>query len=127
MTKTEALFSFWSGFGIPVFGEHFVPMVSQGRAPAFPYLTYTWEDVSFGESVTLSASLWFMGDSMTQADEKVREIAGVIGNGGVYIACDGGALWIRRGTPFARLFQEESDDMVKRICLTISVECWTEN
>ena len=49
------------------------------------------------------------------------------GRGGILLPCDGGAIWLKRGTPFSQNMGDESDDMVKRKYLNLVVEFLTAN
>jgi hypothetical protein len=127
MTCTEALFRFWNGFGIAAYEKNAVPERGDGNTPlSFPYLTYEVETDGFGQTVSLGASLWFLSSSWERAEEKQEEIARYIGRGGVFLPYDGGVIWIRRGSPFAKRAGDHADDMVKQIKINVSVEFWTE-
>lgn len=96
--------------------------------PTFPYLTYELNTDSFdGEAVALSASLWYRSTSWTQANAKAEEISAAIGRIGKIVECDGGYIWIKRRSPFSQSMGDDSDDMIKRKLLSVSVEFWTEN
>lgn len=129
MTKESALYEFWSSFGLPAYEENSVfAMAEQGNAPTFPYITYEVKTDSFyGEATALSASLWYRSSSWTAANAKKREISEFIGYGGVTANIDDGAIWIKRGSPFASNMGDASDDMIKRVALNILVEFWTQN
>lgn len=96
--------------------------------PTFPYLTYELNTDSFdGEAVALSASLWYRSTSWTQANAKAEEISAAIGRIGKIVECDVGYIWIKRRSPFSQSMGDDSDDMIKRKLLSVSVEFWTEN
>ena len=40
-------------------------------------------------------------------------------------ACDGGAIWIKRGEPFAQNMGDQNDDMIRRKIINLSVEYLT--
>lgn len=126
MTKEAALYTFWSGFDLPAYEENTV--YGMEEAPAFPYITYEVQTDSFeGNAISLSASLWYRSETWTEANAKKREISEYIGMGGITAAIDDGAIWIKRGSPFAQNMGDSSDDMIKRVSLNISVEFWTED
>ena len=129
MTKEQALYEFWSSFGLPAYDENSVfAMASQNSAPAFPYITYEVQTDSFNDNgVTLTASLWYRSTSWSAANAKKREISEFISMGGVTAPIDGGAIWIKRGSPFAQNMGDSSDDMIKRIVLNVNVEYWTQD
>lgn len=123
MTKAAAIYQFWKSFGLPTYEENSVP--TGDNAPAFPYLTYQFATDDFGKEVALTGSLWYRSTSWTQANEKAEEISKAIGRGGKMLPCDGGAVWIKKGTPFAQNMGDESDDKIKRKYLNLVVEYFT--
>lgn len=123
MTKEAALHAFYSSFGLKAYEENAVP--TGDDAPDFPYLTYSVSSDSIGADVALTASLWYRGTSWVQANAKAEEISRRIGRGGKILSCDGGAIWLRRGTPFAQSMGDESDDQIKRKYINITAEFLT--
>lgn len=124
--KEQALQTFWSSFGIPAYDESTVPTGS--NAPAFPYITYNVvTDSLYGNSVAMTASVWDRSSSWQFVTEKSHQIGADIGVGGKSISVDGGYIWIKRGTPFSQRMADDSDDMVRRIYMNISVDFLTED
>ena len=123
MTKEAALHAFYSSFGLKAYEENAVP--TGDDAPDFPYLTYSVSSDSIGTEVALTASLWYRGTSWVQANAKAEEISRQIGRGGKILPCEGGAIWLRRGTPFAQSMGDESDDQIKRKYINITAEFLT--
>ena len=122
MTKAAAIYQFWSGFGLTAYEENTVP-----EDAAFPYVTYQLVTDSFDREVAATASLWYRGESWTDINAKTEEISAHIGLGGKIIKCDGGRIWIKRGQPFAQNMGDESDDLIKRKYLNLTVEYLTAN
>ena len=122
MTKAAAIYQFWSGFGLAAHEENTVP-----EDAAFPYVTYQLVTDSFDREVAATASLWYRGESWTAINAKTEEIARFIGGGGCLIDCDGGFIWLKRGTPFAQNMGDESDDLIKRKYINVTVEYMTAN
>ena len=120
MTKAAAIYQFWSGFGLNAYEENTVPTDA-----AFPYITYQLVTDSFDREVAATASLWYRGESWTAINAKTEEIAQQIGLGGKIIKCDGGRIWIKRGQPFAQNMGDESDDLIKRKYLNVTIEYFT--
>ena len=117
--KTQALYNFFSGFNLPVYEENTVPT---GKiAPELPYITYATATSGFDDNVQISASLWYKGYAWDDADRKAAEINAALANGGKLIPYAGGALWIRRGTPFAQHMADD-DDTIRRIYLNLTAE-----
>lgn len=123
MTKAAALHNFYSSFGLPAYEVNTVPTGED--APSFPYLTYDVITDSFGNNVALSFSIWYRGYSWLKANAKTEEISADIGSGGKIVPCDGGAIWIKRGSPFAQNTQDPSDDLIKRKYINLTAEFLT--
>ena len=122
MTKAAAIYQFWSDFGLTAYEENTVPTDA-----AFPYLTYQLVTDSFDREVAATASLWYRGESWTAINAKTEEISKKIGASGKKIAVDGGGIWIKRGQPFAQNMGDESDDLIKRKYINISIVFITQD
>lgn len=122
MTPEAAIYKFFDGFGIPAYASTSVP----DRAE-FPYITYDlvineWDG---GESL-LTANIWYRTESEAEPNAKVREISSEIGISGITLRCDGGMLWLKRGTPWAQAVNVSGEDeQVKRRYLNIDIEYLT--
>ena len=120
MTKAAAIYQFWSGFGLTAYEENTVPTDA-----VFPYITYQLVTDSFDREIPLTASLWYRSESWTAINSKTEEISQKISRGGKIISCDGGAIWLKRGQPFAQNMGDESDNLIKRKYLNITAEFMT--
>ena len=120
MTKAAAIYKFWNGFGLTAYEENTVPTDSD-----FPYITYQLATDSFDREIPLTASLWYRSESWTGINAKTEEISQKISRGGKIISCDGGAIWLKRGQPFAQNMGDESDNLIKRKYLNIAAEFMT--
>lgn len=123
MTKAAALYNFWSGFGLCAYEETSVP--TGDGAPDFPYITYQVITDGFGGDVALTASVWYRSESWLEINAKTEEIGQSIGRGGRIVPCDGGAIWIKRGQPFAQSMGDDTDNMIRRKYINITVEFLT--
>lgn len=122
MTKDKALHA-WFGQFLPAYPTSNVP-----EDVTFPYLTYELVTGAFdGGEIGLTVNLWYYTESEAVPNKKAQEIAETIGNGGTTIPCDGGLIWIKRGTPWCQNVVEESNPNIKRRYLNITVEYLTEN
>ena len=64
MTKDEALYRFFSGFGIPAYPDTSVLNENGEPDVVLPYLTYTPVfDAWGGEPVSLTVNLWYRTES----------------------------------------------------------------
>lgn len=122
MDKEQALYAFWSSFGLPAYDEYTVP-----DDATLPYITYQTATDSLGQAVPLSASVWYKGTRWDEVSDKADEIAERIGSHGhVVMRLDNGFLWITQGRPFAQRIQPtENSDLIKRIYMNIMVEFLT--
>ena len=120
MTKAAAIYQFWSSFGLTAYEENTVPTDA-----AFPYITYQLVTDSFDRETQFTASIWYRSESWAGINAKTEEISQKISRGGKIISCDGGAIWLKRGQPFAQSMGDESDDLIKRKYLNITAEFLT--
>lgn len=125
MTKQEAIHAFWSDFGLTAYEETAVP--TGDNAPDFPYLTYSVATDSVGNNVGLSASLWYYSKSWQAIALKTEEIAQKIGANGKIVKFTDGALWVRRGSPFAQNMGDSSSDMIRRSFINVTAEFISNN
>lgn len=123
MTKEAALKWFFNGFGIT-----FYPSTAVPKDVIFPYGTYevitsAWES---GE-VSLIVNLWYFTTGESEPNAKARELSETIGLGGKIILCDGGYIWLKRGSPWCQSLTDETDQNIKRRYINITAEYLTEN
>lgn len=121
MDKSQAIFSFWSSFGLTAYDENSVP-----DDAVMPYVTYSDITDSIEYVALLTGSLWYRTPSWKEISQKRDEISEYIGIGGVTIPLDRGYLWITRGTPFAQRMADESDSEVRRIYFNLNGEFLTD-
>ena len=117
MTKAAAIYQFWNSFGLTAYEENTVLHDAD-----FPYITYQLVTDSFEREIPLTASLWYRSENWTTINAKTEEISQKISRGGKIIPCDGGAIWLKRGQPFAQNMGDESDNLIKRKYLNITAE-----
>lgn len=122
MNKSQALYKFWSGFGIPAYEQNSVP-----DDALLPYITYSEATSTIGNVTPLSASIWYFDDGWADIISKANEISEGIGYGGATVQYDNGLLWVNRGQPFAQRMNEPSDNRIKRMLLNIYAEFISQN
>ena len=127
MTPEAAIYRWMNGFGIPAYAATATPGEGDVEWQGFPYITY---DLVVGEwmrgEVSMPVNVWYRTDSEAAPNAKVREMAEAIGLGGVILPCDGGMLWLKKGSPWAQAIRVEGeDDKVKRRYVNIDVEYLT--
>lgn len=123
MTKEAVLYNFFNGFDMTAYAATSVP-----EDVVFPYLTYelvvdSWE----GGEVALTVNLWFYTSSEAIPNAKARQIAEAIGPGGLVLPCDGGYIWIKRGSPWCQSLPDDTAADIKRRYLNVTVEYLTKN
>ncbi|MBR0340682.1 MAG: hypothetical protein IJH64_00240 [Oscillospiraceae bacterium] len=119
MDKFKAQQSFWSGFGLTAYDENTVP-----DDATYPYLTYQAVLGSLEGEMTVSANLWYRGHSWEEVSKKALEIEKSINQ---VKRIDGGYIKVRKpDANFAQRLREESDDLVRRILLTVNLEFLSE-
>lgn len=116
---------------LQAFFEQFLPSYAASAVPddvEFPYLTYelitsAWEEGEVG----LTVNLWYYTTSEAAPNEKVREISSAIGMSGTLVPCDDGAIWFKRGSPWAQSMTDSTDTKIKRRYLNVTAEYLTPN
>lgn len=120
MTKEQALQEFWSQFGTPAYDQATVP-----EDATYPRITYEVITDNFNVQNVLTASIWDRSTSWVGCSNVLHEIESKLGRGGQTLHCDGGAVWIYRGMPFAQRMTD-TDDSIRRIVINVEVEFLTE-
>ena len=116
MDRFQALQAFWASFSVPAYDENTVP-----DGATLPYITYdTKYNSFFGGSASMSASIWDRSFSWASVQTIFERIKARLGEG-IIQTYDGGALYIRPGSPYAQRIDAQSDD-IRRILINIEVE-----
>lgn len=117
MTKNEALYKFFSGFGIKAF-----PITSEPENMEFPWIVYENVIANAGDPpVNCTANVYYYSESEAGINAKVDEIAEKIGRGGKQEPYDGGTIWISCGTPWSTPVVDGSDTKLKRRVLNLTL------
>lgn len=118
MTKYEAIYKFFSGFGLKAFPSTAVP-----EKEKLPYLTYEAPTGSWGDSeASCTVKLWYHTSSEAIPNNKAEEIGKAIGLGGVVLKCDDGAIWIKKGSPWSVPLTDPADTSNKLRQLNVQIE-----
>ena len=108
MTKTaQALYTFFSGFGIPAYAEYAVPDSAE-----LPYITYQVVEPDWRDEATFSARVWYRDTSFASLNATVDAIRQAVGEG-KRLATTGGAVFLFKGTPFVQIMPMEGDDTLR--------------
>lgn len=122
MTKDKVLHAWFSSF-LPAYPASSVP-----QDATFPWLTYELSMGAFDSGeIGLTVNLWYYTEGEAAPNAKAQEMSDAIGPGGVVLPCDGGYIWIKRGTPWCQSVVDESDSNIKRRYINVTVEYLTEN
>lgn len=105
-TRESAIYSFLSSFGIPAYATSATPDNAE-----MPYITYNLIIGDFIDEVSMNANLWYRTESEAEPNAKVREIEKTMGTGGKIIKYDGGAVWIKKGTPWCQSVPGEDNSI----------------
>ena len=123
MTKAASLHQFFSSFGMPAYTATSVP-----NDVTFPYLTYELITSAWGgEPVGLTVNLWFYTTSEAVPNAKAEELSEAIGLGGKILRCDGGYIWLKRGSPWCQSLSDETRPSIKRRYINVTAEYLTKN
>ena len=121
MTKEQALYQFFNQFDIIGYRNTSVP-----DDVIFPYLTYDVPISSFEEDpVSITLNLHYYTDSEAEPDANAEEIRQAIGMGGKLLKCDGGAIWLKWGTPWCQSLVDDTNANIKRRYINVTAEYLT--
>lgn len=115
MTKTQALYKFYSAFGLSAYP-------SKPDDVVFPYLIYENVVGCQGDTISTTMTLWFHTTSEKAPNSKVEQIEAYIGRGGKQVPYDDGAIWIRRGSPWCTALTDDTDAQIKGRRLNLEIE-----
>lgn len=119
--KAQALYQFWSGFGLPAYDTHSVP-----KDAVMPYITYETAEDMLDNVLSLSASLWYNSTTWADIEAKANVIAYTITNTHTPVPItQGGYMWIKRGSPFMQRMNDPASDTIRRIYINIEAEFLT--
>ena len=122
MTKGAALQAFFSRF-MDAYAASAVP-----DDVVFPYLTYELTTSAWdGGEVGITVNLWFYTTGEAVPNAKAQELSDAIGYGGVTLPCDGGFIWLKRGSPWCQNLQDDTDQNIKRRYINVTAEYMTLN
>lgn len=116
-SRTAALQAWLETFGLPVYAAQAVP-----TGAGLPYMTYTPVSGAWGDGEqAVSVDVWRRTESEAKANADAEAIGAALGLGGVLLACDGGGIWVKRGSPFWQA-ADAGEPGVKRRYVNLSIE-----
>lgn len=119
------------GAALQAFFETILPSYAASAVPddvVFPYLTYelitsAWE----GGEVGMTVKLWFYTTGEAAPNAKAEELSKAIGYGGKMLKCDGGYIWLKRGSPWCQNLTDDTDAKTKLRYINVTAEYLTLN
>lgn len=115
MDKLQAVHSFWASFGWAAYNENSVPVGAQR-----PYITHELGVSDFDRPIAQTAKLCTHSTGWGEAIQKMKEIEAAIPRGGKYLHYDGGAVLIRKESPWGQDYSTQEED--HEIILNYSLE-----
>lgn len=112
--KWQALYNFWSSFGVPAYEENSVPDQDD---VVFPYITYGAITSGFDNDHSGVASIWTNSTSWLSADTMAELISERLKNGGEVVAYTGGIIWITLES--IQSMGDPEDDRIKRKLISV--------
>lgn len=111
----QALYEFFSGFGIPAYAENTVPDDAQ-----LPYITYPLKEPEWNQKTTFYAIVYYRHQTSNyESLAKADEIAGAIGTG-IVLPIRGGYLALWPETPLIQSMPPDEDVRAAYINLSIN-------
>lgn len=120
MTANKALYAWFNDF-MPFYRASSVPEDVVMPYGTYEYVAGVWEDGDVGMTV----NLWFYTESEAIPDEKADAFSRRIGPGGVLIPCDGGYIWLKRGSPWCQSLVQEDAPAIKRRYINVTARYLT--
>lgn len=118
MTKAKALQDFFSSFSLPAYPATEVP-----KEPGERYLTYEPRFGSIDDGdLSITVNIWMYTTSEADLNAAAQTLSEALGLGGKMLACDGGYIWLKRGSPWC---QNLSDGDWKRRYINVTAEYLT--
>jgi len=104
INTAQALYKFWSGFGLPAYTVSTVP-----DDVTLPYITYSLTETEPLTPESHYAQIWYRDTSNAALLSKVDEVKEAIGEG-IILECDGGYVVIRPSSPLVQLMTDENPE-----------------
>lgn len=92
-----------------------------------PYQTYEYREGSFYDGpISITVNQYSHGGE-AEANHHVKVLSEAVGMSGRLLNCEDGAIWIKRGSPFAQSVVNAEDQSIKRRYINLTVEFITPN
>lgn len=121
MTKAQAIYQWLASFELPVYLSSSVPNKAE-----YPYMTYDMNVGVFGDGDSaMTVNLFYRGTSEGIPNAKAEEMSADIGRSGKLLACDHGAIWLKRGQPFWQSINNTDDADIRQRYINIDIDWLT--
>ena len=118
----SALYAFFSGFGIPAYGEGEVPLYDEsGREIRPPYITVQLIAPDWRGARPFYARLWYRSRTYAEINAKADEIAEAIGEG-ASVTTAHGCVVINRDDNFLQYQPQAGDETLKCAYLSMVLQ-----
>lgn len=116
----EALYDFFSGFGLPAYAEGFIPDDAE-----LPYITFSTPQSGIDAKASQYVRVWYEGTDNSEPARKADAIIGAIGRG-IMLTTDSGAVVIWPESPLVQVQKaEDSDRDVCYAYINLSINDYT--
>ena len=120
LDTARALYTFWSGFGLPAYTVDTVP-----HDAAMPYITYSLVETEPLETASHYAQVWYrtqhFGDLLATVDAIKAKLTD--GTQGARIDCPEGYVCIRPASPLVQILTD-ADPSVKYAYINLQINCY---
>ena len=119
INTAQALYQFWSSFGLPA--------ATIGTVPDgwnLPYITYSLVETEPTEPATCYAQVWYRDTANAAMLAKVDEIKNAIKTAAV-LKCNGGYVVLRPLSPFVQLMVDENPEN-RYAYISLQINCYHE-
>ena len=103
-----------------------LPCYVEGDVPTtakVPYATHRIPTGAFGDIGSIEVDIWHTKGHAAEAGALCMRLYRALGLGGQMVTCDGGAVLLRRGTPFS---QPVATDSAERRYVNVDIEYLTD-
>lgn len=117
INTAQALYQFWSGFGLPAYTTMTVP-----DSATVPYITYSLVESEPLQPVTHYVQVFYRATQNATLLAKVDQIKAAIGEA-AFIPCTGGLVCIRPASPYVQLMVDASPEN-RYAYINLQVNCY---
>lgn len=119
MTSYEALYQYFSSFGLPAYEEN--QLLDGRNAPELPYITYSVQSGCWADGeLMLSINIRYKNTAdWLSVYETLTFISDSLGLCGRVLETDDGGILLTRGSPFSKNTSDSHDKRIR--CVTVKI------